>query len=160
MLISRHITASVIAGAGIWFFSKSFFAALVCFASGVLADSDHVIEYIIHHGWREFSIKKLYQACEETASREGEYRFKRLYLIFHMVEGAFFLWAVSLYTKNIFLLATALGYSIHLLMDCMGNPIYPYAYFILWRALNRFETDRIFRKMPNKRSYRRDGYEN
>ena len=68
---AQHIIASVSIGAMLWFFTKSIYAALLYFASGLFLDSDHIIEYIIHHGWEKISFKKVYRASIETGRQEG-----------------------------------------------------------------------------------------
>ena len=143
---SRHIIASLTIGAALWFFTRSLYAGLLCFASGVLVDLDHILEYAIHHGWRDITLENMYTACEETERGEGNLRFKRLYIIFHISEIAILLWIAAIYTKNIFVLAVALGYSSHLILDAIGNKVYPIAYSIFWRAINKFDTNKIFRK--------------
>jgi hypothetical protein len=143
---SGHIIASFTAGAALWFFTKSIYAGLLCFASGVLVDIDHIAEYIIHHGWRGVTIKNMYRACENTGKHEGHLKFGRLYVVLHAVEIALLLWAITVYTGNIYLLAVTLGYSLHLILDYIGNSIYPFSYFILWRAIKGFRTDKVLRK--------------
>jgi len=141
-----HIIISFSLGAAVWFFAKSLYAAMVCFLSGFLLDIDHIIEYIVHYGWKDFTFKKCYQACEQVFKKEGEYQFKKLHLIFHSAEIALLFWLITSYTKNIYLFAGVLGYSVHLILDSIGNQLYPYSYFIVWRAINRFSPDRLFRK--------------
>lgn len=141
-----HIAVSFSMGAVVWFFAKSLYAGLACFISGILSDLDHIIEYIIHRGWKNITPRKVYQACEQTTRQEGNDRFPKLYLIFHINEVAILLWIVSLYTKNLYLIAIAFGYSIHMVMDCIGNPTYLYAYFMTWRIINNFNPNRFFRK--------------
>lgn len=141
-----HLVVSISAGVGIWFFAKSLYAGLVCFISSILIDIDHIIEYIIHRGWRNLTLSKVCQACEQTTRQEGDYRFPKLYLIFHSAEVAILFWAVSLYIKNIYFIAIAFGYSIHLVMDCIANPMYIYSYFVTWRVINGFDPTLLFRK--------------
>ena len=151
MKLSRHFIISLFMGTAVWFFVKSLYAGLVCFFSGVFVDIDHVIEYIIHYGWRNFTFKKFFLACEQTDRQEGEYQFRKLYLIFHSGEFALALWFLSIYIKNVYLFAGALGYSTHLILDYIGNDMYLLSYFLVWRAINKFHTDRILRKAIQKK---------
>jgi len=141
-----HIAVSLSLGLGVWFLTKSFFAGVICFFSGFLLDVDHIIEYIIHFGYKDFSLRKCYEVCDQPIRRDGKYQFKRLYIIFHSAEIALLLWIITAYTKNAYIFASALGYSTHLILDRIGNPYHPYFYFILWRALRNFETDKCFHK--------------
>ncbi len=141
---SRHVIASAFAGGLLAFFTKSVYAGILCLASGVLVDFDHVIEYIIHHRWKNLSLGNIYHVSEQTNYRNSAEGFKKLYLLFHSAEIAILLLIAAVYTKNIYILAIATGYSLHIILDCIGNPMQNIAYFILWRATKGFETDKLF----------------
>lgn len=143
---SRHIIASVCISGALVFFTKSVYAGITCFASGVLVDFDHVIEYVIHHKWNNLNFRNIYYMSEQTGKGENEEGFKKLYLVFHIGEIALFLWAAAIYTGNIYLLAVALGYSGHLVMDSMANTMRPAGYFILYRVAKGFDTERLMKR--------------
>ena len=145
MKVSAHIIISFSAGALFWLFTKQIYAGLACFVSGVLIDIDHIIDYIIRFGYRGFTVKKLYQACENTYKKDSARRFKKLYFIFHAYEIAILLWIASIYIKNIYVLAITVGYTTHLIMDCTANPVHPQAYSIVWRAIKGFDIDKLFK---------------
>lgn len=142
----RHFIVSLFMGTLVWLFAKSLSAGLVCLFSGVFLDIDHIIDHIAEHGWRNLTYKKFFTACEQTARQEGEYQFKKIYLILHSVEIAIALWLLVVYTKNVYLFAGALGYSVHLILDYIGNSVYLHSYFIIGRAMNKFITSRVLRK--------------
>ena len=142
----QHIVVSLSLGAVFWVFARSFYAGLVCFVCGVFVDIDHAIEYVIHYGWKGITLKKICLACEETAKQQGGRKFRKLYLIFHIGEVAIILWILSIITKNIYLLAVAVGHSTHLILDSIGNKMYPYSYFMIWRLIKRFDAKRLFRQ--------------
>ncbi|NQT90864.1 MAG: hypothetical protein HQ558_06380 [Candidatus Omnitrophica bacterium] len=147
MFPSRHVIVSLSAGAAFAFFTKSFYAGAVCFFAGVLSDIDHIIEYIIHHGFKGVSIAKVYEASLHTMKQEGDRKYNKVYLIFHAIEFVLLLWIIALLTGNIYLIAAALGYSLHIGMDCVGNPMRVCSYLITWRAINDFDVQRLFRKI-------------
>ena len=130
---SRHIAASFSVSLLLGVFTKSFYAGATCLAAGVLVDFDHIIEYIIHHGWKGMNFRTVYDASEQSALRENEIGFNRLFLIFHSGEAAIIAWILGIAVKNIYILAFALGYTLHLILDCLGNPMYPSSYFLLVR---------------------------
>lgn len=140
----RHVIITFPIGALFWYQTNSLSAAIICFLSGILPDTDHIIEYIIHFGWKNFSIENCYEACIETERQEGDHRFRKLYLFLHCIELAFGLWLLAYFTKNIFIFALSLGYSLHLIIDIIGNPVYPHFYFMIVRAFNRFKTESFF----------------
>jgi len=149
MKSSVHAITSLSIGTLIWFFTKSLYAGILCFISGFFIDIDHIIEYIIHYGWKDFSFKRLFLICEQTCKQEGEERFRKMHLVFHIGELAILFWIVSIYTKNIYLFAITIGYSIHLIMDCIGNSAHPYYIFIMFRAIKDFDTEKLVRKVEN-----------
>ena len=145
---TKHTIVSVSIGAAMWFFTKSIYAGILSFASGILVDFDHFIEYIVHYGWKDLSFKKVYKACEQTETQNGDYRFKKIYLVLHTMEIVILLWMVTIYTKNTYLLAIAVGYSSHLILDYIGNKwLNPFTYFMFWRAIKKFEYDKLFKKI-------------
>ena len=141
-----HVAVSAFLGATFLFFTKSIYAGVLCFASGILVDFDHIIEYIIHYGWKTLSLKNVYRASENTCKKNNKNAFKKLYLIFHAYEITAVFWVVAICTRNMYLVAIALGYSIHLVLDCVGNPMYPSCYFMLWRAIRKFDIEKAFRE--------------
>jgi len=143
---SRHVIVSLSAGLILWVFTKSIYAGVLCFLSGVLVDFDHIIEYIVHHGLKTITIKRVYQASIQTGEGKGELRFKKLYLIFHAHEIALLLIILTVFTRNVYLLAITIGYSTHLIMDCAANPLSIRSHSIIWRAANKFDTDIMYKK--------------
>ena len=142
----RHAVVSFSIGLTLWFFTKSVYAGLLCFASGVLIDGDHIVEYIIHHNWKTLTVKMVYQASEETGRQEGDYRFTRLYLLSHTIELVILLWILTIATRNLYILAITIGYSSHMILDCAANPMHWYSYFMFWRIRNRFDADKLYDK--------------
>ena len=143
---SKHVIASVALGAGLGFFTKSLYAGMLTAISGIFVDSDHFIEYVIHYGWKNLTYKNVYEASVQTGKREGDMRFKKIYLVFHTGEIAILFWIAAIYTGNIYFLAVAMGYTLHLVLDSTGNPIHPFSHFIIWRAIKGFNTDKLFKK--------------
>lgn len=144
MLPSRHIIVSLPLGASVWFFTQSVPAALLCFLTGtLLIDLDHLIEYAIHHGFKNPNFKEFYQTCRRMPKPQEEGGVKKIYLFFHAIEISILLWVAFAVSKNIYLLSIALGYTGHLALDITGNEIKPWAYFISARMKNGFKTLKI-----------------
>ena len=150
MKSSIHAITSFSIGTLVWFFTRSIYAGILCFISGFLIDADHIIEYVMHYGWKDFSFKRFFTICEQTCKQVGDERFQKMHLVFHTGELAILLWIVSIYTKNIYLLSITIGYTVHLVLDYMGNSLArPHFYFIIWRATKDFNTDMLLRKPGN-----------
>ena len=150
----QHLMISFSLSLAIWLFLKSFAAAIVCFATGIFMDIDHLLEYLIHFGWREFSLENFFRECDTDTIRKGMFRFKKLHLIFHSLELAVIFWLVAIYTKNIYILALALSYFIHLVFDFVGNfgVVRPYFYFISWRIACNFRTTKMLNRQMLERN--------
>ena len=148
---SQHFAVSVSTALVMGFFTRSLYAGGACFLSGFLLDIDHVIEYILNFGFKNFSLKNCYEACVQTARRQGELQFKKVYLIFHGYEVALLLLLLTLSTKNVYFFVCTIGYSVHLGLDCIGNDVYPQTYFMVWRIINRFSADKLFLKETRHR---------
>ena len=146
MKVIKHLSVSLSLGGGLWDLSNSLYAGIICFIGGVFVDIDHIIEYILHYGYKNFTLRRFYKACAQTDRGEGRYQFKKLHFFFHSVEFAFLLAIIAFYTKNLYFFSLALGYSSHLILDYIGNPVYPYTYFFFWRAANKFYADRVLRR--------------
>ena len=145
MLPSRHIIVSLPLGASVWFFTRSVPAALLCFLTGTIVDADHLIEYAIHHGFKRFNFKEIYQACRRMTKPQEKGGVKKIYLFFHAIEISILLWVVFVLSKNIYILSMALGYTGHLALDVAANEIKPWAYFISARMKNGFRTIKIIK---------------
>jgi hypothetical protein len=145
---AQHLIISFSLSLAIWMFLKSLSAAAVCFITGIFMDIDHLLEYLIHFGWREFSLGNLCRECDTNTIKKGMFRFRKLYLIFHSVEFSVIFWLTAIYTKNIYIFALALSYFIHLVFDFIGNSsvVRPYFYFISWRLACNFRTTRMLNK--------------
>jgi len=143
---SIHLATSFFVGVVIWFFTKSIYAGALCLASGVLVDSDHFIEFGIQHGWKNLTLKNVYEVSLRTGTEEEGPRFTRLYLIFHTAEIAILFWVAFICTQNIYLLAIAAGYSSHLILDSIGNTIFPHSYFMIWRIIKKFDTEKLSKR--------------
>lgn len=139
MKLAKHIILSLIISIVLFIFTKSVYAGILCFVFGVFMDVDHIIEYILHYGWKDFTLKNVFRACEQTEKREGKLRFKKLYLIFHIGEIAILLLVAAIFLNNIYLWAIAIGYSSHLFFDLIGNNIKPINYLLSWRIMNNFD---------------------
>ncbi len=143
MLPSRHIIVSLSLGGGVAVFTQSLFAGLLCLFSGVLIDADHIVDYLINCGLKDFNFKNIYRTSLEMFSQGEKDRVRKIYLIFHAAEIAILLWISVMFTKNIYLLSIALGYTVHLVLDSIARGLKPQAYFISFRMKNDFELDRL-----------------
>ena len=144
---SIHVIVSLTLSALFWFFTKSLYASFACFISGVLVDLDHLIEFFIHYEKKDFTLRKFFSVCRQML-------FEKLYLFFHSCELLILLWLSYSFSKNVYLLAISIGYSSHLILDYIGNPLHVYSYFFIRRFMRKFETREILKNnfpFPDKK---------
>lgn len=125
----QHLAYSTAAASVLLLTTKSPKIAMGCVISGVLVDLDHLIEYRNYCGaqwdWEEFS-SGIYFDKKGTVK-----------VIFHSWEAACVLWGVVLACDGIrmksLLYGIAAGYTLHLILDQIGNNLNMMGYFELYR---------------------------
>ncbi len=139
MLPLGHVIASGFISALVWVFFKSFGCAVVSFLSGILIDSDHIIDYYANHGFT-FKIKTMYYACVDI-------KLKKVYIILHSYELIALLWVlICLFSLSNIWKAFAIGLTQHLIIDQVTNPIKKPGYFLTYRIINGFKREHIINK--------------
>lgn len=135
----KHLTASA-ALAGIEYLgcgSKQM--ALSCLASGVLVDADHLLEYADY-------CKKFHKNWVWSEFAGGTYfnKKKTVYVVFHSWELAIFVWVYCIVNKTHarkWVVGFASGYTLHLLLDQIGNNLGNKSYFWLYRWYCRWRQE-------------------
>ena len=135
----QHLAYSTAAASVLLFTTKSPKIAIGCVASGVLVDLDHLIEYKNYCGdhwdWEEFSTG-IYFNKKATVK-----------VIFHSWEAACVLWGIVLARDGIgkksLLYGIAVGYTLHLVLDQIGNNLNMMGYFELYRWFVDWQQDKL-----------------
>lgn len=137
----KHLIYSTGVATMLMVHSKRKEVALACAATGVLVDLDHIIEYQdFCHGkwdWEEFATGTYFD-------KKGTVK-----VIFHSWELAIILWGVIIgnkkITKGSLLYGIAVGYTLHLILDQIGNNLNPKGYFEIYRWLVDWKQDKLIR---------------
>ena len=117
-----HIPVSLSLGVLFYTYTGSSLGGMVCVASGILVDIDHIIEYAINFGWNGFAtIEEAYRFYGGLETYKRGERPKKLYLFFHSIELAVIFWILYTHTGNVIVLGFFVGYSTHLILDFVGN---------------------------------------
>lgn len=136
MLPRGHAIASGIVSICVWAYFRSISCAVVSFAAGVLLDADHVIDHCATHGFT-LKLRDVYDSCLNI-------RLKKLYLVLHSYEMVAFLWlAIFWFGLSNIWMALAIGWTQHLLIDQVTNPINPLGYFLMFRIAKGFKKESI-----------------
>ncbi len=138
----HHLAYSSAVASVLLLTTKSPKVAVACVASGVLVDLDHLIEYSNYCGgkwkWEEFSTGSYFNT-------KGTVK-----VIFHSWETAAVMWGIvlknSLIRRSSFLYGITVGYTLHLILDQLGNNLNGMGYFELYRWLIGWKQDKLTAK--------------
>ncbi len=137
MLVKAHATASTLLAGGVFIATDSAPMAATALASGIVVDADHLLEYMIEHGF-SLDIRRFFRLVYEA-------RYKRVFYLLHAWEWFLLLAAAAWATGwNEWTLGALLGYGLHLALDQLGNKGTPWSYFLLWRWRQGFDHARCF----------------
>ncbi len=136
-----HLGISIITGAATFLTTKTISPSIACFLVGWLVDVDHIWDFYKNVG-KDFTVKKFLKTFED-----GE--IKKAYLYLHSYELLFGLICLCFFSHFNYLLSfTTLGFAIHLVFDQIFNPVKPLSYFIIYRILNSYDKDIVFKINP------------
>ena len=140
MTPAQHLVASTLTAAGFGAVTKSIPGSLVCFLSGIFIDLDHILDFYWAKKRMCWSLKELQDYC--LNERSG-----KIYLIFHSYELLSMLWVIILiFFPNPIGMGLVVGLTVHMILDQLVNPIYPWAYFWFYRSRLGFPKKIFFKE--------------
>ena len=80
----------------------------------------------------------------------------KAYVLFHSYEFLAVVWFFCLKSENLIFWGLAVGYTLHLILDLIFNPVYWYAYSLLFRIITGFSKKKFineelhFKKYPSE----------
>lgn len=139
---ASHLMISAVgaAPAAFWPENWTFFAAFALV--NFLVDADHVPDCILAGGW-DLRYKSIHDRCVNTDM-------EHVFVLFHAWEFVIAGAAVSAASGSIWGMGASAGLFIHLLCDQVtntkkeGKSAVPMAYFLTYRILQRFRTEKLF----------------
>ena len=135
---SAHIAISLGVSYLVSRFFESIPAFFITFIGGVFIDLDHLVDYSLNHTGT-LDLKKMYDKFMTLD-------LKRFYLVLHSYELVFCLWFyISIFKPNILWTAFATGYTSHIILDQLTNPIKVQGYFLSYRIYKKFHKHSIIR---------------
>lgn len=139
MRIGAHAATSAILGGILSYLFKSIPVGLGVFSSGILIDLDHLTDCYLNYGWK-FNPLKTISICHN-------HELKKVYFFLHSYE------LLLVYVITIFFLkrfgiwfGSAVGFTLHLMLDSIRNPMNRNAYFLLYRYRNNFDASKLLKK--------------
>jgi len=120
----------------IYAYFKSLTCGLIAFASGILVDIDHVLDFTVHYGlkkYRSFFVNMKWL------------KLHRVFLLFHSYEFLIISWFLVITNpSNTYMISFALGFTQHMLLDRLHNPISQRGYFLIYRIIHKFNGEKIY----------------
>lgn len=137
MRFEKHLMSSIPLAAVVYFYFKSKIITLAFLIGYIFIDLDHLPDYFITYGIN-LNIVQFFEATYN-------FKYKTLILFLHSYELLaliwFSLWIFKL--DNLFLVGMGLGFTIHIILDHLTNPIHPMGYFFIFRSLKGFKANRL-----------------
>ena len=129
-------------------------AKLLCILSGVLPDIDHIFDYLKFYGCHHTPYGRMlfYTDIKAAYSDVPKSKIAKIYVIFHSWEAAALLWFIWMITRNIYVLAMASGYCLHLFLD-LSNPTKTCCGSTIYRLFNDFDVERLKEVRVKKEKY-------
>ena len=137
-----HAIFSCIIGLFVWYYFKSAGAAIVSFLTGIFIDLDHFFDYYANKHFT-LSLKKVYDAsCDDS--------FDKFYLLLNSYELVIALWVlIAAFSLGIFWKAVAIGFTQHMILDQLTNPLTVPGYFLIYRIMKGFKKESVtYKKEP------------
>lgn len=152
MKVRNHIISSGIISYIVYLLSaNSMSNAVASFLAGILIDADHFLDYFLNYGF-SCNLRNIYEVLDKM-------KINRIYLILHSYELLIIFWAsIFLIPLNSLYLAMAIGFTQHIFLDQIFNPVMPRAYFLSYRIINKFNKESI--TDMKKMSYKKYGEDN
>jgi len=133
MQLSKHVIASALVSALVWWWLRSSAAALACFLMGVFIDLDHVIDFL-YNSRRHLRIRRFFAAFEFEV-------LENIFVFLHSWEFALIWLALLLCvpdTRQPVALGLFVGFVTHLGLDNLFNRHSRWAYFLSYRIRHGF----------------------
>ncbi|MFC1624694.1 hypothetical protein ACFL28_05255 [Candidatus Omnitrophota bacterium] len=137
-----HTVISLAAGSILYNYGHSARIGLASFLiASIFLDLDHYIDYVREHGV-SLDFKKICNAFRNCCNE-----FKRVTIFLHSYEVLILFWlCIFMFDLGVIWKYCAIGFTLHLLIDQIVNPMVPLAYFLSFRIATNFETEKIFTK--------------
>jgi len=118
----------------LFLFTKSLLASISCFLVGFFIDLDHFFDYWI-------SNKKI-STGKEFFDFFYEKKSQKVYVFFHTVELISIIFIIGkIILNDLITYSIILGFTVHLIMDYIGNKPKPPSYFLTYRVYKKFNRE-------------------
>lgn len=138
MQVKVHIISSAVLALVIYYFWRSPSASATAFLGGILLDLDHLFDF-----WKS----RPRNPCNIGEFLHPENYMRRnskVLVLLHSYEIVILLWLITWqFHWQAVLLALSCAFTLHLILDDIGNELKTFSYFLIYRVYKRF---RVFRE--------------
>lgn len=141
----KHILSGIVLGTGTYIVTKDITLAGASALSAFMCDVDHILEYAVY-----CSLYKVKPSRKEFFSGSYFETKDRIVILFHGYEYLLIMLILTLMTHNTLVIGILLGYTLHMILDTIGNDCTFLGYCIIYRLKVHFKLDKICVKGKRK----------
>jgi len=134
MQVKTHVLSSAILAIVFYYFTQSLTAIAVLLLSGVFIDLDHLLDFWKTRPRNPLSLKEFLHP--------GNYMHqnRKVFVPFHSYELIILLWLLSReFNWPLILIALSSAFTLHLILDDIGNHLKTFSYFLIYRTFKKFQ---------------------
>lgn len=142
MRLTHHSAISLVLSGIFYVYARSTFGAAVFFASGVLVDVDHFLEYFLRRPFWKFRVADFLDFWHNKRFLKSQ----RIFIVLHSYEvvAALLIAGIVMGQSGPYF-AALLGWLQHILVDQLANTInFPLTYSLVYRFHKRFRPKELF----------------
>lgn len=129
-----HTASSIILAVVLYYFSHSLGLLFSTLLAGIFIDLDHLIDFWKSKPQNPFSIKEFLRPRGYMKQNH------KAFVPLHSYELIAILWLLAFRTHwNPILIGLSSGFTLHLILDDIGNDLKTFSYFIVYRIAKKFQ---------------------
>ena len=135
-----HLFTSAALTSAAYFITGNIPAAVAAFFGGFFIDLDHLLEYWLY----KKSLVIRGEFFTKYAKKAGH-----LYIFFHSYEVLLAVYFVAMLTRGLFseiALWLAIGMTLHMVLDILGNNVWPKTYSLIYRIYRNFGSEHFYKR--------------
>ncbi|SER54796.1 hypothetical protein SAMN04487884_10722 [Butyrivibrio fibrisolvens] len=140
----KHIISGIILGTGAYIVTKDITLAGASALSAFMCDMDHLLEYGAY--CLQYKVKP---SIKEFFSGSYFATKDKIVIVFHGYEYLFIMLIIAAMTRSSIAIGMVMGYTLHMILDTIGNDCTFLGYCISYRIKVRFELNKICVKGKN-----------
>ncbi|MDD5627260.1 MAG: hypothetical protein PHW01_04615 [Patescibacteria group bacterium] len=133
MRIKIHVLSSTLLAFTFYYFTRSLTGAIALLFTGVILDLDHLLDFWKSRPRNPCNIKEFLHP--ENYMRRNS----KVLVPLHSYEIVILLWLITWqFHERAILVALACAFTLHLILDDIGNELKTFSYFLIYRIYKKF----------------------